>query len=50
MIEIWNIEHGTADLQGMTFAKDDERKDKNLLHGPQAEEGMDQDAIDAMFD
>jgi len=53
MIEIWNIEHGTADLQGMTFAKDDERKDedKELLHGPQAEEeGLGQDDIDAMFD
>ena len=50
MIEIWNIKHGTADLQGMTFAKDDGREGKDLLHGPQAEKGLGQDDIDAMFD
>ena len=51
MIEIWNIEHGTADPKQMTFAKDDDRKDKDLLSGPQAkEDAMGQDGIDAMFD
>jgi len=51
MIEIWNIEHGTADLKQMTFAKDDDRKDRDLLSGPQAkEDAMGQDDIDAMFD
>jgi chemotaxis protein CheZ len=51
MIEIWNIEHGTADPKQMTFAKDDDCKDKDLLSGPQAkEDAMGQDDIDAMFD
>ncbi len=51
MIEIWNIEHGTADQHAMTFAKDDDRKDKDLLSGPQAEEeALGQDDIDALFD
>jgi len=55
MIEIWNIDHGTADLQGMTFAKDDDRAEKGMLHGPTATDGeeegaMDQDTINAMFD
>ena len=51
MIKIWNIEHGTADLKQMTFAKDDDRKDRDLLSGPQAkEDAMGQDDIDAMFD
>ncbi|MDA1089014.1 MAG: hypothetical protein O3A85_01685 [Proteobacteria bacterium] len=55
MIEIWRVDHGTADLQGITFAKNDHRDGKNLLHGPQSSDGtgegaMDQDAINAMFD
>lgn len=56
MIDIWRIEDGTADLQAMTFAKDDDRDDKDMLHGPQASEGegegagLDQSAIDALFD
>ncbi|MBT3306295.1 MAG: hypothetical protein HN377_07395 [Alphaproteobacteria bacterium] len=50
MIEIWNIEHGTADLQEMALPKGDERQDKELLHGPQSEAGMGQDDIDALFD
>jgi len=51
MIDIWQIENGTADTQGMVFASDDERDaaDKNLLHGPQSE-GLNQDDIDALFD
>lgn len=50
LIEIWRIDHGTANLQSMTFAKDDERKDKDLIHGPQSSAGMGQDDIDALFD
>lgn len=51
MIEIWRIEHGTGDAHDMTFAKDDERIDKDLLHGPQTQDtGMAQDDIDALFD
>ncbi|NQV82808.1 MAG: protein phosphatase CheZ [Rhodospirillales bacterium] len=51
MIEIWNIEHGTANLQEMARPKGDERQDKELLHGPQSDDAaMGQDDIDAMFD
>ena len=51
MIDIWHIEHGTADTHKMTFAKDDAREDKSLIHGPQSEgEGMGQDDIDSLFD
>ncbi len=51
MIEIWNIENGTADVQAIALPKDDAREDKDLLHGPQNEEmGMSQDDIDSMFD
>jgi len=51
MIDIWRIEHGTGDAHDMTFAKDDDRSDKGLLHGPQNENaGMGQDDIDALFD
>jgi len=52
MIEIWRIETGTADVRDVTFAKDDEREDKDMLHGPQGEGGggMAQDDIDALFD
>ncbi len=51
MIETWRIEEGTADTHDMQFAKDDERGDKNLIHGPQGESGgMDQNDIDALFD
>ncbi|MBC8338996.1 MAG: protein phosphatase CheZ [Alphaproteobacteria bacterium] len=51
MIEIWRIEHGTADLQEIARPKGDERGDKELLHGPQSEgTAMNQDDIDAMFD
>jgi len=50
LIDIWNIEHGTADVQGITFAKDDDRADKDMLHGPQSSDGMDQSEIDALFD
>jgi chemotaxis regulatin CheY-phosphate phosphatase CheZ len=50
MIEIWRIEHGTADLQEIALPKDDARQDKELLHGPQADAGMSQDDIDSMFD
>ena len=34
MIEIWRIEHGTANPQEMALPKDDTREDKDLLHGP----------------
>ncbi len=50
MIDIWEIEHGTADLQKIALPKDDARESKELLHGPQNDQGMGQDAIDAMFD
>ena len=51
MIEIWHIEHGTADTHKMTFATDDAREDKDLIHGPQSEgAGMGQDDIDNLFD
>ncbi|MBL4719836.1 MAG: hypothetical protein JKY20_01715 [Alphaproteobacteria bacterium] len=49
MIEIWNIEHGTADPQAITLDKDDARPDKDMLHGP-SDAGMNQDSIDALFD
>ncbi len=51
MIDIWNIEHGTADVQAIALPKNDTREDKGLLHGPQNEAaGMSQDDIDSMFD
>lgn len=51
MIEIWNIEHGTADPQKIALPKDDTREDKDMLHGPQNEtEAMSQDDIDSLFD
>jgi len=51
MIEIWNIENGTADTQAIALPKGDTREDKDLLHGPQNEAaGMSQDDIDSMFD
>ncbi|MBT3358694.1 MAG: hypothetical protein HN403_03585 [Rhodospirillales bacterium] len=52
MIDIWNIKQGTADKHAMTFAEDDAREDKEMIHGPQSEGagGMDQDDIDSMFD
>ncbi|NQW01503.1 MAG: protein phosphatase CheZ [Rhodospirillales bacterium] len=51
MIEIWNIENGTANSQEMALPKDDARADKDLLHGPQTEAAaMSQDDIDSMFD
>lgn len=51
MIEIWNIQHGTANPQEMALPKDDAREDKDLLHGPQNEAAaMSQDDIDSMFD
>lgn len=34
MIEIWRIEHGTANPQEMALPKGDTREDKDLLHGP----------------
>lgn len=49
MIEIWQVEKGTADTQAISLAEDDARPDKDLLHGPQSD-GMDQDGIDALFD
>lgn len=49
MIEIWRIEHGTANPQEMALPKGDTRVDKDLLHGPQ-NEGMNQDDIDSLFD
>jgi len=51
MIEIWNIKQGTADTHAMTFASDDTREDKEMIHGPQGgDTGMGQDDIDSMFD
>ncbi len=51
MIEIWNIKQGTADSHAMTFASDDTREDKEMIHGPQGgSTGMGQDDIDSMFD
>lgn len=51
MIEIWNIENGTADTQAIALPKNDTRADKDLLHGPQnAASGMSQNDIDSMFD
>ena len=49
MIEIWQVEHGTADAQAIVFAEGDARPDKDMLHGPQ-NDGMNQDGIDALFD
>ncbi|MBL4691677.1 MAG: protein phosphatase CheZ [Rhodospirillales bacterium] len=50
MIDVWHIENGTADLQKIALPKDDQRQDKELLHGPQSGAGMNQDDIDALFD
>lgn len=51
MIEIWNVEHGTANPQEMALPKNDTREDKDLLHGPQNEAAaMSQDDIDSLFD
>ena len=50
MINIWHIENGTADLQNIALPKDDQRQDKELLHGPQSGAGMNQADIDALFD
>jgi chemotaxis regulatin CheY-phosphate phosphatase CheZ len=49
MIEIWKIEHGTADTQKMGLPMDDKREDRDMLHGPQ-NAGMNQNDIDALFD
>ena len=49
LIEIWGIEQGEADVHEITFAKDDARTEKELIHGPQSA-GMDQSDIDALFD
>jgi chemotaxis regulatin CheY-phosphate phosphatase CheZ len=49
MIDIWRIEHGTANPQEMALPKDDQRADKDLLHGPQ-NTGMSQNDIDSLFD
>jgi chemotaxis regulatin CheY-phosphate phosphatase CheZ len=49
MIEIWKVEHGTADTQAIALGESDERPDKDMLHGPQ-DDGMDQDSIDALFE
>ena len=50
MIDIWQIEHGTADVQEISLPKGDTRDDKDLIHGPQSEAGMGQADIDALFD
>ena len=49
MIEIWRIEHGTANPQEMALPKGDTREDKDLLHGPQSQ-CLDQDDIVSLFD
>ena len=49
LIDIWRIEHGEIDLHEITFAKGDDRQEKEMIHGPQSS-GMDQSDIDAMFD
>ena len=50
MVEIWGIEAGTATTEIVAMAEGDERPDKELLHGPQAEgAGVSQADIDALF-
>ncbi len=50
LVELWEIEEGTARTEIIRNRPDDTREDKHLLHGPQAEGmGMSQDDIDAMM-
>lgn len=50
VVELWGITAGTGDANIMRNRPDDDRPDKHLLNGPQAEgEGVSQDDIDAMF-
>lgn len=50
IVELWGITQGTADSTLMRNAPDDDRPDKELLHGPQMDGlGVSQDDIDKMF-
>lgn len=50
LVELWEIEEGTARTEIIRNRPDDNREDKHLLHGPQAEgEGMSQGDIDSML-
>lgn len=49
LVELWEIEEGTAMGETIRTRPDDDRPDKDLLHGPQDAGAMDQDAIDKMM-
>lgn len=50
MMKIWNIVEGTGEANLMVNAPDDQRPDKDLLNGPQADgAAASQDDIDALF-
>ncbi|WP_019646003.1 protein phosphatase CheZ [Novispirillum itersonii] len=50
LVELWEIEEGTARADIIRNRPDDTREDKHLLHGPQAEgSGMSQGDIDSML-
>ncbi|KAF0119414.1 MAG: hypothetical protein FD149_8 [Rhodospirillaceae bacterium] len=51
MMTIWQIDRGTGQSHLMVNAPDDDRPDKDLLHGPQLSNGgVSQADIDALFD
>lgn len=50
LVELWEIEEGSARTEIIRNRPDDARPDKHLLHGPQADgEGMSQGDIDSML-
>jgi chemotaxis regulatin CheY-phosphate phosphatase CheZ len=50
IVELWGISAGTADAAMQRNAPDDDRPDKDLLHGPQMDgHGVSQDDIDKLF-
>lgn len=52
IVEIWNIEHESADKPAAVSAEGDAGKDKEMIDGPASDDtgGMSQDDIDKMFD
>jgi chemotaxis regulatin CheY-phosphate phosphatase CheZ len=50
VVELWGISGGTGDSNIMRNRPDDDRPDRHLLNGPQAEgQGVSQEDIDALF-
>ncbi|NKD55019.1 protein phosphatase CheZ [Haematospirillum sp. H1815] len=50
LVELWEIEEGLAKAENVRNRPDDNRPDKHLLHGPQADgKGVSQDDIDSML-